>query len=93
MLHDFLTGTAEVCLTLLILNPPVIPSAERIASIAAVITAIISPSSSCCTAGFAAETGFFDSSHFIHAYKKWKGLTPKQQKLQYINIEDNRRDI
>ena len=41
----------------------------------------------------AAETGFFDSSHFIHAYKKWKGLTPKQQKLQYINIEDNRRDI
>lgn len=30
------------------------------------------------------EVGFFDSSHFIHAYKKWKGITPKQQKLKYI---------
>lgn len=29
------------------------------------------------------ETGFFDSSHFIRAYKKWKGITPKQQRLHY----------
>lgn len=29
----------------------------------------------------AQETGFFDSSHFIRAYKKWKGVTPKQQRL------------
>ncbi len=27
------------------------------------------------------ETGFFDSSHFIRAYKKWKGITPKQQRM------------
>lgn len=29
----------------------------------------------------ATETGFFDGSHFIHAYKKWKGITPKQRRL------------
>lgn len=28
----------------------------------------------------AQESGFFDSSHFIHAYKKWKGITPKQER-------------
>ncbi len=28
----------------------------------------------------AQETGFFDSSHFIHTYKKWKGITPKQER-------------
>lgn len=32
------------------------------------------------------ETGFFDSSHFIRAYKKWKGSTPKQQRMIYGNI-------
>jgi len=31
----------------------------------------------------AATTGFFDSSHFIKAYKKWKGRTPKQQRFLY----------
>lgn len=32
------------------------------------------------------ETGFFDSSHFIRAYKKWKGITPKQQRMIYGDI-------
>ena len=31
----------------------------------------------------AAQTGFFDSSHFIKAYKAWKGKTPKQQRFLY----------
>ena len=26
----------------------------------------------------AMECGFFDCSHFIRTYKKWKGITPKQ---------------
>lgn len=30
----------------------------------------------------AAETGFCDCSHFIRSYKKWKGITPKQERLQ-----------
>lgn len=29
----------------------------------------------------ASETGFFDSSHFIRTYKAWKGITPKQQRI------------
>ncbi len=29
------------------------------------------------------ETGFADSSHLIKIFKKWKGVTPKQFKLQY----------
>lgn len=28
----------------------------------------------------AQETGFFDCSHFIRTYKKWKGITPKQER-------------
>ncbi len=28
----------------------------------------------------ALETGFFDCSHFIRTYKKWKGITPKQER-------------
>ncbi len=31
----------------------------------------------------ASRTGFFDSSHFIKAYKEWKGITPKQQRFLY----------
>ncbi len=31
----------------------------------------------------ATQTGFFDSSHFIKAYKEWKGITPKQQRFLY----------
>lgn len=31
----------------------------------------------------AAKTGFFDSSHFIKLYKRWKGITPKQQRMLY----------
>lgn len=27
------------------------------------------------------ETGFFDCSHFIRTYKKWRGITPKQERL------------
>lgn len=30
----------------------------------------------------AQETGFFDCSHFIRTYKKWKGITPKQERLK-----------
>lgn len=30
----------------------------------------------------ALETGFFDCSHFIRTYKKWKGITPKQARLK-----------
>lgn len=29
----------------------------------------------------AQETGFFDCSHFIKAYKNWRGITPKQERL------------
>lgn len=31
----------------------------------------------------AMETGFFDCSHFIKTYKKWKGITPNQQRKNY----------
>lgn len=30
----------------------------------------------------AQETGFFDCSHFIRTYKKWKGITLKQERLR-----------
>lgn len=30
----------------------------------------------------AQETGFFDCSHFIRTYKKWRGITPKQERMQ-----------
>lgn len=29
----------------------------------------------------AQETGFFDCSHFIKTYKKWRGITPKQERM------------
>lgn len=32
----------------------------------------------------AQETGFFDCSHFIRTYKKWKGITPKQERMKLI---------
>lgn len=32
----------------------------------------------------AQETGFFDCSHFIRTYKKWKGITPKQERMKSI---------
>lgn len=32
----------------------------------------------------AQETGFFNCSHFIRTYKKWKGITPKQERLKSI---------
>lgn len=31
----------------------------------------------------ALETGFFDSSHFIKTYKKWRGITPKQERIKH----------
>lgn len=31
----------------------------------------------------AQETGFFDCSHFIKTYKKWRGITPKQERMQH----------
>lgn len=31
----------------------------------------------------ASKTGFFDSSHLIKNYKRWKGITPKQQRMLY----------
>lgn len=31
----------------------------------------------------AQETGFFDCSHFIKTYKKWRGITPKQERIQH----------
>ena len=31
----------------------------------------------------AQETGFFDCSHFIRTYKKWKGITPKQERMHH----------
>ncbi len=33
----------------------------------------------------ALETGFFDASHFIRTYKKWRGITPKQERLKMRN--------
>lgn len=30
----------------------------------------------------AQEIGFFDCSHFIRTYKKWKGITPKQERMK-----------
>lgn len=30
----------------------------------------------------ALETGFFDASHFIRTYKKWRGITPKQERMK-----------
>lgn len=36
----------------------------------------------------AQETGFYDCSHFIREYKKWRGITPKQERLQNINSSD-----
>ncbi len=32
----------------------------------------------------AQETGFFDCSHFIRTYKKWKGITPKQERMNLL---------
>jgi AraC-like DNA-binding protein len=31
----------------------------------------------------AQETGFYDCSHFIRQYKKWRGITPKQERLKH----------
>lgn len=31
----------------------------------------------------AQETGFFDCSHFIKTYKKWRGITPKQERMHH----------
>lgn len=33
------------------------------------------------------ETGFSDSSHLIKIFRKWKGMTPKQFKLQHAKKE------
>ncbi|MGN0319879.1 MAG: helix-turn-helix domain-containing protein [Lachnospira sp.] len=33
----------------------------------------------------AVETGFFDCSHFIRTYKKWRGITPKQVRMREKN--------
>lgn len=30
----------------------------------------------------AQETGFYDCSHFIRQYKKWRGMTPKQERMK-----------
>lgn len=32
----------------------------------------------------AQETGFYDCSHFIRTYKKWRGITPKQERARHI---------
>lgn len=32
----------------------------------------------------ALETGFFDCSHFIRTYKKWRGITPKQERMRSV---------
>ncbi|MGN0377349.1 MAG: AraC family transcriptional regulator [Suilimivivens sp.] len=34
------------------------------------------------------ETGFSDSSHLIKIFRKWKGVTPKQYKLQHAKNEE-----
>ncbi len=31
----------------------------------------------------AMETGFYDCSHFIRTYKKWKGITPEQERKKF----------
>lgn len=31
----------------------------------------------------AQETGFFDCSHFIRIYKRWRGITPKQERMKH----------
>ncbi len=31
----------------------------------------------------AIETGFYDCSHFIRTYKKWKGITPEQERRKF----------
>lgn len=41
----------------------------------------------------ALETGFFDASHFIRTYKKWRGITPKQERVLYLIDEFHKRDI
>lgn len=33
------------------------------------------------------ETGFSDSSHLIKIFRKWKGITPKQFKLQHVSTQ------
>lgn len=33
----------------------------------------------------AMECGFFDCSHFIRTYKKWRGITPRQERIRKIN--------
>lgn len=33
----------------------------------------------------AQETGFYDCSHFIRQYKKWRGITPKQERMKIKN--------
>lgn len=30
----------------------------------------------------AQETGFYDCSHFIRQYRKWRGITPKQERMR-----------
>ena len=37
--------------------------------------------------GISMETGFADCSHLIKVFKKWKGITPKQYKLQNSRAE------
>ena len=32
----------------------------------------------------AMETGFYDCSHFIRTYKKWKGITPNKQRKEFL---------
>lgn len=34
----------------------------------------------------AQETGFYDCSHFIRQYKKWRGITPKQERMGIYDI-------
>lgn len=34
----------------------------------------------------AMETGFCDCSHFIRTYKKWRGITPKQERMREKNL-------
>ena len=37
------------------------------------------------------ETGFADSSHLIKIFRKWKGITPKQFRLQHTKKEDRKK--
>lgn len=34
----------------------------------------------------AQKTGFFDCSHFIRTYKKWRGITPKQEHMRNMEV-------